>query len=119
MPANRIDGTGELKRQLTSIKRKITEGSTTAVRAAADDVKRDAQAHAPVRTGALSSAIETVKRSRTTARVGVFDEKVDYAPYIEFGTSTQEEQPFLTPAAEAERKRLGNRVADAVQDRLA
>lgn len=70
-----------------------------------DDTKRIAQERAPERTGRLSSAVEgRVYDTQGVARVGVFEgESLEYAQYVEQGTSSMREQPYLVPAFEETR----------------
>lgn len=52
----------------------------------------------PVDTGRLRNSItSTVDSGEKAAYIGT---NVEYAPYVEFGTSRQKAQPFLTPAAQ-------------------
>ena len=50
----------------------------------------------PVDTGRLRSSI-THETDKTTAYIGT---NVEYAPYVEMGTSRMRAQPFLEPAVE-------------------
>ncbi|MEE3128456.1 MAG: HK97-gp10 family putative phage morphogenesis protein [Actinomycetota bacterium] len=63
-------------------------------------MEADAQAGAPVDTGALRSSISTTitgdgRNGRMAAEIGP---TVDYGGYVEHGTSTQAGQPYLAPA---------------------
>lgn len=52
----------------------------------------------PVDTGRLRNSITSaVDSGEKAAYIGT---NVEYAPYVEFGTSRQKAQPFLTPAAQ-------------------
>ena len=57
-------------------------------------VQNEARRMAPVDTGRLRASI-TVKRTPDGAVVG---SNVEYAPYVEYGTSKMAAQPFLRPA---------------------
>lgn len=57
-------------------------------------VQNEARRLAPVDTGRLRSSI-TVKRTPDGAVVG---SNVEYAPYVEYGTSRMAAQPYLRPA---------------------
>ena len=68
------------------------------VRAGATPILQRAQEKTPVRTGHLrrSEGIKSeVQGSRAVAFIGT---DVDYAPYVEFGTSRMGAQPYLRPA---------------------
>lgn len=67
---------------------------------AAFDVERRAKETAPVRTGALKNSIKT-DLSRLSALEAEVGASVEYAIFVEFGTSRMAGRPFLTPALEA------------------
>lgn len=73
----------------------------TAVSAGALVIEADAKRRAPVLTGNLRRSIhhEVVLQteSRAVATVGT---DVEYAGYVEFGTSRMAAQPYLRPAAD-------------------
>ena len=70
------------------------------LRRAALAIQADAQALAPVDTGALRSSISTTVEGdgRFGAMTAEIGPTVEYGIYQEFGTSTQHGQPYLTPA---------------------
>jgi len=60
--------------------------------------ERYAKALTPVDTGRLRNSItHQVINGENVAVIGT---NVEYAPYVELGTSRQEAQPYLVPAAE-------------------
>lgn len=65
-------------------------------------IESDAKQFAPVDTGRLRSSISR-EIEGASGRVYTV---VEYAPYVEFGTSGRPASPFMQPAVEAERKRL-------------
>ena len=63
-------------------------------------IVRQAKQLAPVDTGRLRSSI-TAELIRSDGRPkDVVGTNVEYAPFVEFGTSKQPAQPFLRPAAQ-------------------
>ncbi|MDG9705546.1 HK97-gp10 family putative phage morphogenesis protein [Streptomyces sp. DH37] len=66
----------------------------------AETVKDDAQDRAPERTGHLSGTVDSrVYQAQGVARVGVWEPRaLEYAQYVEQGTSSMEAQPYLVPA---------------------
>jgi HK97 gp10 family phage protein len=62
-------------------------------------IVRQAKQLAPVDTGRLRSSItaELIRSGRKPK--AVVGTNVEYAPFVEFGTSKQPAQPFLRPAA--------------------
>lgn len=59
-------------------------------------MERYAQNRCPVRTGRLRSSI-TNDHDDTSVIVGT---NVEYAPYVEYGTSRQRAQPYLKPSVQ-------------------
>ncbi len=71
----------------------VAEEAETVTKAAlAQDVAVDAAAMAPVDTGQLRDSI-TAEADRVTT-------DVEYAAYVEYGTSDTPAQPFMRPAAD-------------------
>lgn len=69
------------------------------VQKTADDIVKDAQERAPVRSGDLKRSIERQGAgSESTVIAGV-----PYAVFVEYGTSRMGAQPFFWPALEANR----------------
>ena len=64
-----------------------------------------AQNYAPVDTGNMRGSIKHEKEDEDTEIYGTSNDQarlkpVDYAPYVELGTSRMRAQPFIRPAAE-------------------
>lgn len=74
----------------------------------ADDMRR----RAPVDTGRLRSRIDV---RQVGDRVLVGPDGVEYAAFVEFGTSDTTAQPFATPAAETTRARMPGDVTAAAK----
>lgn len=64
-------------------------------------VDRAAKRLCPVDTGRLRSSITNEIGQDGEGLVAVVGTNVEYAPYIELGTSRMDAQPFLLPALEA------------------
>lgn len=92
---------GELNKLSTTL-----EGATrdllplvrTAVQKTSADIKRDAQAFAPVDTGNLRNSIAYETRELTDSVVGEVYATASYAHYVEFGTSRMAPHAYLGPA---------------------
>lgn len=65
-------------------------------------VERTAKQTCPVRTGTLKRSI-THKVEKRSAAIG---SNVEYAPFLELGTSKMSPRPFLRPALEANRNKI-------------
>jgi len=77
-------------------------------------IERGAKGRAPVDTGNLRASIESnteTKAKQITTEVGT---NVEYAPFVELGTSTMAAQPFLRPALDAELRSLERKITLAV-----
>lgn len=64
-------------------------------------VSNQAKRLCPVDTGRLRSSITMVLGQDGDGLFAMVGTNVDYAEYVEFGTSTQRPQPFLRPALKA------------------
>jgi len=66
-------------------------------------VEGEAKKNCPVDTGRLRSSITG---KVTEEYVGIIGTDVEYAPFVEHGTSRQSAQPFLFPALESSKKKI-------------
>lgn len=82
--------------------------------AVAEELVKKARSKAPVVTGQLRDSI-TIIRVFSNLEVGP---TVNYAPYVEFGTSKMEAQPFLQPATEEIRATLIAKSSARIQKAL-
>lgn len=83
---------------------RIADELAPKVRAAVDatalDISAAAKRSAPVLTGNLRRSLHTRHLRGFRSRVGT---NVEYAPFVEYGTSRMAARPYLTPAVEAVR----------------
>lgn len=82
----------------------------------ADAVVESAMQHVPVDTGALRTSIEKFGASGSDTRMVEAGQSLDYAAYVEYGTSRTRAQPFMHPAAEQGRVEM-RRVAKEEVDK--
>lgn len=81
----------------------------------ANEIKDEAQERVPVDTGALKRSIRVVVSQSEPHQFSVVaggpstPHRVDYAPYVEFGTRKMVAQPFLGPAGAVVRRRWSRR----------
>lgn len=88
-----------LKSDLTRLAKLAPELAKAALLQTAQDIYEVSQQLVPVDTGALkqSGGVDVVDSS--TVRIGYGnDSDVQYAKYVEYGTSNSPAQPYLTPA---------------------
>ena len=88
----------------------VRRGNTKGLTAAAMEVQGQASEIAPKITGNLRNSI-TYKVKEEEAIVGT---NVEYAPYVEFGTSKMEAQPYLEPSLHNNKKKIEKLLKDAI-----
>lgn len=98
-----------MKSRLPQIEKQLAPAVNKALGEAAERIAAQAKANAPVRTGALKNSIEAKPgvfrvRERPAQGYGIY--AAWYWFFQEFGTVNQAAQPFMVPAAEAERLKL-------------
>ncbi|MFX4294102.1 HK97-gp10 family putative phage morphogenesis protein [Streptomyces bohaiensis] len=106
-----------LRAQLGATAEQMETAGREALAEAAKEVQKETRDAVRKDKGALAREVRISSRAGgTRRRVGWFGSRgVDYARYQEFGTSSVPARPALVPAAERERSRLPQRVADAVR----
>ena len=108
----KIVGMEQVKRNFDALMADLDPLTVSILKKAAKDVKEEARELVPVDTGALRKSIRvtsTAKEAGHITRVGVraggyetnpkTGNLVNYAVFVEFGTSRQAPQPYLVPAA--------------------
>lgn len=105
MARARIEGLQRTLRAVGRIPAAMREARAETLHDWAEEVQEGAEARVPRRSGALWSGIEErVDERYGRAEVGVWDEnETEYAYYVEKGTSSMRDQPYLVPAFEAAR----------------
>jgi HK97 gp10 family phage protein len=63
----------------------------------------------PVDTGALRASIESDMTGDTSGEVAT---AIEYSVYVEYGTVHMAARPYMTPAAEAERRHFMRKMSD-------
>ena len=89
------------KNDLPRIASQIDRALSQLLRKHAFGIEAKAKALAPVDTGLLRNSIQTNIEGPLKATVGT---SIEYAAYQEFGTRHQKGTPFLTPAADEQKK---------------
>ena len=94
-----VRGDKRLARQLAKLQAQTTEIAADTLKAWGKDVQDTARRRVPVLSGALRKGITVrVQRAAMTASVGTHTGPF-YGVFVENGTSRQNAQPFLFPAA--------------------
>lgn len=89
------------KNDLPRIASQLDRALSQLLRKHAFGIEAKAKALAPVDTGLLRNSVQTNIDGPLKATVGT---NVEYAGYQEFGTRHQKGTPFLTPAADEQKK---------------
>jgi HK97 gp10 family phage protein len=87
-----------LSTDLSGAGRDILPAARAVIQKSAADIKRDAQAFAPVDTGNLRSSIGYETRELRGSVVAEIGATASYAAYVEFGTSRHGPAAFMGPA---------------------
>jgi HK97 gp10 family phage protein len=104
-----ISGSAELTARLENLASRVGELSDEVLVELAERIVEDAKALCPVDTGSLRRSIRYERDPSGSIIIaagggGIINPKtrreVDYAAYVEFGTSRSPAQPFLQPALE-------------------
>ena len=106
-----VAGAAKAQAALTRAAERLKDGFDRAVADTVVSLANEARQRAPHDTGRLRSAIKS-KSDGGNGEVYV-DKSVDYAAYVEFGTSTSPAHPFMGPASETHRARFVKRITDA------
>ncbi len=129
-----LTGDRELSRQLAGLSRAARgEALKHALISGALLLRNDAKGRAPYRTGNLRRSLhvggEGVEAGTTGTDIGgqvvgpdyaevVVGTNVEYAIFLELGTSRMAARPYLRPAVDAQRGAVAREIADALRDLL-
>ncbi|MFE4717852.1 hypothetical protein ACFRLW_15760 [Streptomyces sp. NPDC056728] len=115
-----ISGLRRALERVATLPERIRLGRNEVLELWVDETSTAARNRAPVGTGDLAGSIEE-KVFRDAAYVGVYDSNVlEYAEYVEKGTSSMTEQPYLVPAFEwtTNRENIARKLRAAIQRRV-
>ncbi|MDX2667393.1 HK97-gp10 family putative phage morphogenesis protein [Streptomyces stelliscabiei] len=108
MARARLDGLGNALRAIGRVPEAMREARTETLQEWAGNVKGTAADKAPRDQGGLWQAVdERVNAHFGRAEVGVWDaDQLEYALYVEKGTSKMNAQPYLVPAFNEHRRQV-------------
>ncbi|MFH8369196.1 HK97-gp10 family putative phage morphogenesis protein [Streptomyces sp. NPDC018031] len=108
MARARLEGLGRALRAVERVPEAMREARAETLHEWAEDTRTTAEDLVPERTGALNNALDhEVDEEYGRAEVGVWrQEQLEYALYVEKGTSSMRDQPYLVPAFEANRRQV-------------
>lgn len=99
-----IKGLSSLEAKINKLNPLAIGALERGVQKAALKVEGDAKMITPVDTGALRDSITISSNSTTNGAVATIGSSLEYAPYVELGTSKSSAQPFLQPALQKNKK---------------
>lgn len=103
-----------LKRTLSKLQSRIEDAADTAAEQTAWDVSETARSYAPVDSGELRDSIEVEELGEGHYAVGPRDD-IEYALFVEWGTSTTPAQPYMEPTALGHQSDLRRNVTKEVR----
>lgn len=100
MARSSVRGLGRALRAVGRVPEAMRQARAETLQTWADRVQAAADAAVPVRSGHLKGQIDQKVNARYgRAEVGVWNrEAMEYAWYVEHGTSSMQDQPYLRPA---------------------
>ncbi len=127
----KVEGLDKFNILLNNLGSEVKANLQPKMREIVEAIKEDAKGRCPVDTGALQKSIRiqtSAKPAGNIHSIGVSaggyvanpktGKKVDYAGYVEYGTSRQIPQPFLRPAYLNNEQKLRQLVRQAVIDSI-
>lgn len=117
---SRLDGLGRALRAIERVPEAMREARTETLHEWAQDVQGSAEEKAPQRTGNLWASLDhRVTEQYGRAEVGVWDpDQLEYALYVEKGTSSMADQPYLVPAFTEHRRQVPRTYRAAFRRRM-
>lgn len=99
MSSFKIDGLDKFMATIERMPKVLNDETKKAVKQRTLEMETNAKNLAPVDTGHLKRSINSKIVDSSASITGeVSTGTVEYAPYVEFGTSKQSPQPFMTPS---------------------
>lgn len=110
----RVTGRDRILDRMRQVFQRSVSAGDDAARETAEAVKIRAQQLVPIDTGRLHDSIRVNRQGPRMYVVGPGDE-VEYAGYVEYGTSVSPAQPYMRPALAFAQRHLPRQVASRVQ----
>ena len=113
--ASTIRGLGNLIIKMNTLETELKKEVEKEMNQALLPVKVEAVSIAPFDTGALSRSIAIRTEVTEEAIIGKVGAYIDYAKYLEFGTSKMKAQPFLRPAFDTHKMEVSEDIKRRIQ----
>lgn len=111
----KIDGKDEVIQNINKLSAAAKKAVKEQVGKSALNIQKNAKARCPVDTGALRNSITVDFYGELSAEIAPH---MPYASHVEFGTHKMTARPYMTPAAEEERSKFENAVANAIKGEI-
>lgn len=108
----RVKGLDKLKARLAAVRKRITTSNEEALLELGEEMRTRMKAAVPVDTGTLRDSIKVEKKG---GGITVGPRGVDYAGYVEFGTSRSPAQPYIRPVVQWARANAPKRFRKSVK----
>ena len=102
---SQLIGHRELKKALRKNEQEAKRKMRLAAQAGGKEIEADASNKVPVLTGNLKRSIHTEVEDEGDNVNALIGTDVEYAPFVEYGTSKMNAQPYLRPAFDAKKTR--------------
>lgn len=114
-----IEGLQELNQEFNDLENALTQEIITALMRGGMIIETDAKRRCPVDTGRLRASLTTdVERKGETTFVLKVGTNVEYASFVENGTSRMAAQPFLRPAVDAKAKDVVDEIRESIREQI-
>lgn len=114
-----IEGLQELNQEFNDLENALTQEIITALMRGGMIIETDAKRRCPVDTGRLRASLTTdVEREGETTFVLKVGTNVEYASFVENGTSRMAAQPFLRPAVDAKAKDVVDEIRESIREQI-
>lgn len=111
-----IHGLSSLQAKFTKLDPVTYAAMSRGVQLAGLKVEGDAKNVVPVDTGALKGSITTGGSSSANSVTATVGSSLEYAPYVELGTSKNRAQPYLQPSLQRNKKTATKIVLDEIRN---
>ena len=109
-----VKGLSSLQAKLNKLDPLTRRAITNGVQKAGTMVEGAAKMIVPVDTGALRDSIHTTGKSTANGAEATVGSSLEYAAYVELGTSRMQAQPYLHPALQKNKQKAKQLIIDEI-----
>lgn len=103
---------------INKLKRAIPEVAEDTVKTSVMKIEADARENCPVDTGRLRDSINSRIEQQGDDITGIVSTDVEYAGYVEYGTSKMSAQPYMTPAFNDNKDDIGEYFIEKLKSKV-